>query len=333
MEAASPPVTPLVRPEIPGYVLMPALAQQMGLDTIGTFHERRGDQALLDGHGVPGSAWVRALGDGRDQRWRSSITGIGYPLSPRISSTMWGVQVGSDVYSHHDDRGNDDRAGLFYAHTETHGTVYGNTLAIVGNRSGNLDLQGDSLGFYWTHVGANRWYLDTVAMYTRLKGNAESDLGAGAGTDGNAFAASLESGIPFRLDDSWTLEPQAQIVWQHINFDDTGDPYSSIDYRNFDAFTGRVGLRLENNTLVHGLPWQSFVSADVWHNFAATSNVGFDGTNLATSLGNTSLQLRGGVTTKWTKHIATYLSVSYVTKLGGRTDHGVGGMGGVRIRW
>uniref|UniRef100_A0A1I9YN48 Autotransporter domain-containing protein n=1 Tax=Paraburkholderia sprentiae WSM5005 TaxID=754502 RepID=A0A1I9YN48_9BURK len=70
--------------------------------------------------------------------------------------------------------------------------------------------------------------------------------------------------------------------------------------------------------------------------FAATSSVAFDGTNLARSLGNTSLELRGGVTTKWTKNIATYLSVSYVTKLGGPTAHGVGGMGGmggVRIRW
>ncbi|WP_092001217.1 hypothetical protein [Paraburkholderia lycopersici] len=37
--------------------------------------------------------------------------------------------------------------------------------------------------------------------------------------------------------------------------------------------------------------------------------------DLATSLGNTSLELRGGVTTKWTKNIATCLPVSYVTKL------------------
>ena len=256
-----------------------------------------------------------------------------YDVAPEIHSSMWGVEVGSDVLARHDDSGRENHAGFFYAHTDVHGTVYGNTLSIDGNRSGELNLTGDSIGVYWTHIGANRWYLDAVAMYTRLQGDAESSLGAGASADANAFAASLESGIPFRLNDSWTLEPQGQIVWQHVGFNDTSDPYSSINFHDFDAFTGRLGLRLENSVLVHGLPWQSFVSADVWHNFAATSNVAFDGTNMATALGNTSLELRGGVTVKWSKHVASYLSVSYVTKLGGSTQHGVGGIGGVRVRW
>ncbi|WP_454720393.1 MULTISPECIES: autotransporter family protein [Cupriavidus] len=332
-QSVTPPAKPLIRPEIPGYVLMPAVAQQMGIATIGTFHERRGDQSLLDTGGLGSNAWVRALGDGRDQRWSSKIGGIDYQLSPEIHSTMWGVQVGSDLFARHDDEGREDRLGAFYAHTETHGSIFGNTLALDGNRSGDLNVTGDSVGLYWTHIGPNRWYLDTVAMYTRLRGNAGSNLGVGATSNGNAFAASLESGIPLPLNDSWVLEPQGQIVWQHVSFGDTRDPYSSIGYHDFDAFTARLGLRLENNMLVRGLPWQSFVSADVWHNFAKTANVTFGETNVATSLGNTSLELRGGVTVKWSKHVATYLSVSYVTRLGEQMQHGVGGMGGVRIRW
>lgn len=326
-----PPVTPLVRPEIPGYVLMPAMAEQMGMATIGTFHERRGDQSLLDSNGVLSNAWVRAFGGGLDQKWSAKLAG--YDLNPGIDSTLWGVEVGTDVYARHDTSGQEDRAGVFYAHTDVHGTVYGNTLAIEGNQSGTLDLTGDSLGMYWTHIGPSRWYVDTVAMYTRLQGDATSTLGVGASTNGNAFAASLESGIPFHLNDSWTLEPQGQFVWQHIAFNNTSDVFSSIDYHNFDAFIGRLGLRLENDMLIHGLPWQSFVSANVWHNFSTTSNVTFDGTNVATDLGSTSLELRAGVTMKWSKHVATWLSASYVTKLGGQTQHGVGGLGGVRIRW
>lgn len=330
-----PPQVPLIRPEIPGYVLMPAIAQQMGMATLGTFHQRRGEESLLDSNGIARNAWVRALGDGRNQQWDSSIAGTGYPLSPRLDSTMWGVEVGSDLYARHDARGSDERVGAFYAHTSTHGTVYGNTLATAGNESGTLDLSGDSIGVYWTHLGASRWYVDTVAMYTRLRGDAQSNLGVGASTDGNAFAASLEGGMPFALDagGTWVVEPQAQIVWQHVDFNDTSDLFSSIHYDNFNGFTGRLGVRVENTALVGGRPWQSFVSANLWHNFSATSNVGFDGNNVATSLGNTSLELRAGVTTKWSNHVATYLSLSYVTKLGGPTQHGVGGIGGVRVRW
>jgi outer membrane autotransporter protein len=328
-----PPATPLIRPEIPGYVLMPAMAQQMGLATIGTFHERRGDQSLLEGHGIASNAWVRGLGEHLDQRWSSRIGGIGYQLAPQVRSNMWGVQIGSDLYAHRGEDGQDDRAGAFYTHTEMHGTVYGNTLAIDGRRSGEMNLDGDSFGVYWTHMGPDRWYVDAVGAYTSLKGNAESDMGAGADIHGNALSASLESGVPFPLGNNWALEPQGQIIYQHINFNNTRDPYSSINYHDVDAFTGRLGVRLENNAIVHGLPWQSFISADVWHNFAKTANVTFDDTNVATSLGNTSLELRGGMTTKWSDHISTYISVSYTTRLSGQMQHGVGGIGGVLIRW
>jgi outer membrane autotransporter protein len=330
---ATPPVKPLVRPEIPGYVLMPAMAQQMGITTLGTFHQRRGDQSLLDNSGVASSAWIRALGDDTDQQWSSKIGGISYQLAPKIRSDLWGIQAGSDVFASDDDQGREHRAGVFYAHTEAHGDVYGNTMAIDGSRSGKLRLTGDSLGLYWTYIGRNRWYLDTVAMYTRFRGNAESQLGVGADTSGNSVAVSFESGMPFAINDGWSLEPQAQLIWQHIDFEDTGDLYSSIEYDRVSAFTGRLGLRLENNALVHGRPWQTFISTDMWRNFSKNSNVTFDSTNVAAGMGNSALQLRGGVTMKWTDHVATYATVGYTTRLDGKTQHGVDGTIGIRVRW
>ncbi|GGC17987.1 hypothetical protein GCM10007205_28730 [Oxalicibacterium flavum] len=328
-----PPETPLIRPEIPGYVLGPAMAQRGGIVTLGTFHERRGDQSFLDSAGANSNVWVRALGGKHDQRWSSTIGDSGYQLAPKIESRMWGLQIGSDLFVRNDEDGGEDRAGAFYSHTETRGTVFGNTLAVEGNRSGRLTLNGDSLGLYWTRVDSSRWYLDAVAMYTRFEGNAWSDMNVGAKTRGDAIAASIESGIPFPLNGTWTLEPQGQLIWQYVDFKDTRDPYSSIDYRHFDAFTGRLGLRLENNTLVGGRPWQSFVSADVWHNFSKKSNVRFGDTNISTELDGTSLELRGGMTMKWADNVDAYLSIGYMTDLGGEKQRGVSGMAGVRIRW
>lgn len=305
----------------------------MGTVTIGTFHQRRGDQSILDSQGIASNAWVRVLGDDRDQQWSSKISGVDYQLGPRIDSNLWGVQVGSDLFASDDDDGRRNRAGVFYAHAETHGTVYGNTLAIAGERSGRLNLRGDSLGLYWTYIGPNRWYLDTVAMYTRLRGNAESSLGVGVDTSGDDLALSIESGIPFRLNSDWTLEPQGQLIWQRVGFDGENDPYSSIAYHHFNTLTGRLGLRLENTTTVHGYPWQPFLSADVWRNFSKTSNVTFDSTDIGTGIGATSLELRGGVTMIWTAHVATYITVGYTTKLDSQTQHGVDGTIGMRVRW
>lgn len=74
-------------------------------------------------------------------------------------------------------------------------------------------------------------------MYTWLGGSTSSIQGVGIDTDGNAIVASLESGVPFTIADNWTLEPQAQLIWQRVDFDDTRDLYSAIDFQSFDAVT------------------------------------------------------------------------------------------------
>ena len=85
------PPTPIIRPEIPGYLIVPGMARQMGIATLGTFHQRRGDQSLLTGNGTttaafamagpqgdqtlsgrsgpPPAAWGRVFGGSREQQW------------------------------------------------------------------------------------------------------------------------------------------------------------------------------------------------------------------------------------------------------------------------
>jgi len=294
---------------------MPVMAQQMGIETIGTFHKRRGDQALLDQYGVASGAWMRLLGEKREQQWSSMIAGINYQLAPKIDGHLWGIQIGLDLFGRETAWGQ-DRVGVFYTHTETSGTIYGNTLAVDGARSGRLALQGDSIGGYWTNVGRNGWYVDAVAMYTWLNANAASDRRIGAKSNGSAVTASLEGGAPFQISQRLTLEPQAQIVWQHVNLGNTRDPFTTINYESFDAVTGRLGLRLEDSTFVNNAPLQSFLSVNIWHDFSQTANVVFNDRNVATRMEGTSLELRGGLSTQLTRNVAAYGSLGYMTNLG-----------------
>jgi len=308
------------------------MAQQMGIASIGTFHKRRGDQSLLDDVGTADTAWLRVFGETNDQKWNAMVSGVNYQLGPKIEGSVWGVQAGLDIYSFKNDWGQ-DRFGLFYTHTQAGGTVYGDTLAVNEDHSGDLSLRGDSIGGYWTHIGQDGWYLDGVVMHTWMKGSSSSVEGLWLPLSGDAVTASLEGGVPFRIGDNWVLEPQAQLIWQHIDLDKTRDQYSTIDYQGFDPVTGRLGGRLEGSVMVYDMPWQPFVSVDLWHNFSQTANAVFDNADVATALERTSLELQGGVSVPVADNIASFVSAGYTTNVSGPMQRSIGGNIGIRIRW
>ena len=90
-------------------------------------------------------------------------------------------------------------------------------------RTGTLNLNAYSGGGYWTHYGPGGWYLDAVLQGTGYDGTATAqfpNLGVTTKlpTGGSGFLASLEGGypIPLALGPNFILEPQAQIIWQHV---------------------------------------------------------------------------------------------------------------------
>ncbi|WP_183432103.1 autotransporter outer membrane beta-barrel domain-containing protein [Mesorhizobium sp. RMAD-H1] len=330
---APPQEVPLIRPEIPGYTIAPAVAQRMGIAAIDKFHSRQGDQSLLNSYGTVPGAWGRLFGQSSDQEWTTSISGTDFQLDPKFDGHIWSLQTGLDLFGRDHDDGNQDRIGIFYTHTEARGDVIGNTLARLESRSGELEINSDGLGVYWTHIGSTGWYLETVGMLSWLDGDATSELGVGTEISGNALLASLEGGYPFALGNGWTLEPQAQLIWQRIDLDDTRDPYSSIDYEASDTLTGRLGARLEGSTTLNGRPAQPFIDINLWHNFSSDYTVEFNDRTLGTELDGTSLELGGGLSAQLTESVSAYGALHYTTGLDGNDNEGLGGNIGLRIRW
>ncbi|MGB3388719.1 MAG: autotransporter outer membrane beta-barrel domain-containing protein, partial [Pseudaminobacter sp.] len=278
------PPIPNVRPEVPGHVMAPFVAERMGLMTMGTFHQRRGDQSLLIGDGAwvytapepqgadvplddyrpPAAMWGRIFGAESDLSTGANVSVADFEIAPSFDGRYWGLQAGSDLVGIEHDNGHVDRFGLFYTHAEASGDISGNVLGGVQLRAGTLDLTEDSIVGYWTHLSPSGWYVDVVAKYAWLNGSSESDRGIGADLDGNSIAASVETGVPFRIAEGWTIEPQAQLIWQRIDFDDTSDPFSEIRHEAFDSITGRLGARLKyrrDELLAH-------LGANLWHGFS-----------------------------------------------------------------
>ena len=115
----------------------------------------------------------------------------------------------------------------------------------VLRRTGGLNLDAWSGAAYWTHYGPGNWYIDAVAQATRYQGSASTQF-AGLSTTGFGFVSSLEAGYPIQLPmfgPGFVLEPQAQMVWQRVSFDDANDGLGEVALGTTSGAGGRIGLR------------------------------------------------------------------------------------------
>ncbi|RUY33392.1 autotransporter outer membrane beta-barrel domain-containing protein, partial [Mesorhizobium sp. M7A.F.Ca.CA.002.07.1.1] len=194
----------LYRIEVPVYSALPPVAEHLAMTTLGTFHERRGEQSLLSNTELS-PVWGRIFG--QDSKMAYSGT-----VSPSFDGTLFGLQAGFDLFGRETASGQTDRAGLFVAYASMNGDVRGQALGRDNLSVGSMDINGTSIGGYWTRIGQGGWYLDGVLMATFFGGNATSSRDIGIDVGGTGVTASLEGGYPIALAQGWTLEPQAQLV-------------------------------------------------------------------------------------------------------------------------
>ncbi|HVJ02212.1 MAG TPA: autotransporter-associated beta strand repeat-containing protein, partial [Sphingomonas sp.] len=261
---------PFIRPEVPTYTIVPSIALLYGRALIGTLHERVGEQRQLLGRDMvsraPGGAWGRVVG--QRVQWNERPDPV-YTDGPAFRASNYAMQIGIDALRSVDGGGGLTLAGFYGA--------YGWTDALVRDydmsQAGRAKLKSWSAGLYGTHYGASGWYLDAVAQVTRYDARAGSGFFADLRTRGTGLAASLEAGVPLRLGGGLSLEPQAQIIYQKIDFDDASDPAAEVRFGDVNSLTGRIGLRLAHDSTRSGAygprPMTIWLRANVWREFKA----------------------------------------------------------------
>ena len=158
-------------------------------------------------------------------------------------------------------------------------------------------------------------------------------LGVGVDVEGNGVTASLEGGYPFKLSDNWVLEPQAQIIWQHISLDDQEDEFSDIAFDADDGWTGRVGVRLQGNYQTSSGLFQPYVKANLWHSFKTKDSVKFGGDDIVTEGENTSLELGGGIVHSFNKSVSAFAVADYTFDIDGDKREVFEGNIGLKVSW
>jgi outer membrane autotransporter protein len=317
----------LYRVEVPLYSIITPAAGLLAHTSLGTFHERQGSQRLLHEPGWVPAGWARVFGNSLRQRWAGDA-------APSLDASLDGYQVGHDLYAHLDDNGHWQRVGVFASHARLSGDVKGFALGFDNTRAGRLRLDGDSLGAYWTLIGPQDQYLDLILMGTRYDGRSRSERGLTLHIDGHAVSAGAEAGYPLHVSDNWRLEPQAQLVAQRVDLNDSHDSVSKVEFDTHTTWRGRLGARLLGGYQVRGVPVEPYLRTDLWRTFGGNDGVSYDDAQtLHTRQRSTTLDLGGGVAARVNSHTQLYVNVGYSTNLDSVAEESLQGSVGVRIAW
>jgi outer membrane autotransporter protein len=361
---------PIIGPELATFGVVQPLARQLGLAMLGTLQQRVGDTYEPDcapaaaseelptkkSEEVPTkkpgpttscplfapSGWARFYGETINNEYRAFA-------DPRTDGNMWGFQAGVDLLRGSLIAGQYDRAGLYAAYGVTNNNVTGlvtnpTATAYIYNHTGSVNFDGWSGGAYWTHVGPGGWYLDAVAQGTIYRGHAATPF-TNLSTYGSGFLASLEAGYPIPMSfwplSFWpriVLEPQAQILWQHVGFNHEYDGLEDVALGSTNGPIGRLGLLAETTiTSESGQVWKPYVRGNLWQAWGAQATTTFGGSPIQVPLLEeaTWLEFAGGGTVKVNSNWSAYAQAGYQFAIapGNIRRNGFTGDVGLRFTW
>lgn len=318
---------PLYREEVPDYSVVPPAVAALLNTTLGTFHDRQGDQSLLDETGAVPAAWGRMLSNDFKQSWSGTV-------DPELDASIKGYQIGHDLYAAQTDAGSNHRLGLFVAHSRMDGHVKGFAEGFEHSKTGKIKIEGDSVGAYWTLIGPSAGYIDAVIMGTRLDGYSRSNRGVRIDTRGDALSVSLEAGYPIALSPHWVIEPQAQFIHQRIDLNGQNDGIADVSFDSDAYNTGRIGARLKGSYVVQGVPVEPYVRTNLWRTFGGTDTVTFDHvTRVETDHQSTTADLGVGFIANVGDGVSVYASADYSSDVDDNDLNGVTANLGVRVSW
>ena len=278
---SSRPIYIMAQP-VSAYVLMPKVNMEMGYSTVGTLHERRGENRILDLENMSadkGQIWTRIYGSGLNENGTDRF---------QYEGNLYGVQIGHDFKINKDKNGNDHLLGGYISYNRANTDFFDEYRAENGKISdskytGKGKSESISLGITKTKYTPKGSYYDLVGQVSYLQNKYSSRDDYSAKQNGFGLLLSGEAGKSFNIskNGNWSVEPQAQLIYQYLNTKSFNDGLRNVNQDNRNGLRGRAGVRLAYNGDNGNSRTNSYYAvANVWHDFtkydSKYTNIGSD---------------------------------------------------------
>ncbi len=151
------------------------------------------------------------------------------------------------------------------------------------------------------------------------------------GLNGTSLAGSLEAGYPVALGHGFAVEPQAQIVYQHLDFSRRTDVDGiAVDLGSPDQGVFRAGARLTKQFVADGVLLTPYLKANVLQGLGGGNSVHLSGVSFDTGHFGTALQIGAGITGALTRSLSIYGDVAWQHEVGDGGFRGWAYNGGLR---
>jgi len=324
----------------PGAPLYEAYPQALlALNGLPTLQQRAGNRYWNDA--TPASAsstgtsflplWARIEGQHQTVNPSTSTTGT------RWSADQTKLQMGLDGVLMESDAGR-----LFAGITAQYGRASNDVRSFFGN--GNIGVSGYSIGGTATWAAQNDFYIDAQAQVTWYDSDLTSDAVGQRMVNGNkgfGQAFGIEAGQRLAVNDTWSITPQAQLVYSSVRFDGFNDRYGArVNLDKGESLTSRLGVSLDHNAVWNNGAGQIARStfygvANLYYEFMGDTRVDLAGVPLSERPDRLWGGIGVGGTVNWKDdRYAVYGELLVKTSLENPGDsHGYQGTVGVRARW
>ncbi|MCP3727569.1 autotransporter outer membrane beta-barrel domain-containing protein [Paraburkholderia sp. CNPSo 3272] len=301
---------PAVAPQVAAYLAAPAAFLYSGLVDIDSLHRRLGeirDDADLGRDGGPSEMFFRAYGGDFNYSSNIGFQQFGYNMSGDYSA----IQFGANAFKFRNDNGL-WRFGL----AGSVGWLHFQPEAVDGPSSSRSNIY--RLSGYGTYQSRQGWYFDGILSVGWLNGDVDTTArGQTMKLQGNSYAASVEAGYPFTLPYRINIEPQIQLVGQHLSFHNSLDADDlDINIGSQNQLTGRLGVRVTRPFDVNAGRVTPYAEIDVLHSFAKGTAVQVSDVQFTSGQMGDALQYSLGINGTYTTNLSLYGRVSYQQQIG-----------------
>ncbi|PVX62722.1 outer membrane autotransporter protein [Paraburkholderia unamae] len=305
-----PDARPAVAPQVAAYLSAPAAFLYAGMLDMDTLHRRLGeirDDGDLGRDGGPAEMFFRAYGGDFNYSSNIGFQQFGYDMSGDYSA----IQFGANALKLRNDNGI-WRFGL----AGSVGWLHFEPDAVDGPSSSRSNIY--RLSGYGTYQSRQGWYFDGILSLGWFNGDVTTGArGQAMKLQGSSYAASVEAGYPFALPYRINVEPQIQLIGQHLGFHNSTDVDDlDVNIGSQNQLTGRLGVRVTRPIDVSTGRLTPYAAIDVLHSFTNGTNVQVSDVQFVSGKMGDALQYSLGISGSYTPKLSLYGRVSYQQQIG-----------------